>query len=146
VTGTDSRSGTRARRARISARLREIQNAVSARTVEKTSVTKAWVIAKLVENVDRAMQITEVLDAKGNPRCEFTYQGNVANRALELLDKEQGMFVERKGVGGPGAFSELNDEELQQAIIEQTRELAELDPEFAEFARQLAPQKRATKH
>ena len=45
--------------------------------------------------------------------------------------------------GGPGAFSELNDEELQQAILEQMRELAEIDPDFA---KQLAQQKRATKH
>jgi hypothetical protein len=42
-----------------------------------------------------------------------------------------------------GHFAELNDEELQQAILEQTRDLAELDPEFA---KQLAQQKRATKH
>jgi hypothetical protein len=46
-------------------------------------------------------------------------------------------YVKRVETGGPGAFAELNDEELQQA-----RELAELDPEFA---KQLA-QKRATKH
>ena len=48
--------------------------------------------------------------------------------------------------GQPGAFTDLNDEELQQAILESTRKLAELDPEFAEFAKQLAQQKRATKH
>jgi hypothetical protein len=52
-------------------------------------------------------------------------------------------YVKRVETGGPGAFAELNDEELQQAILEQTRELAELDPEFA---KQLAQQKRATKH
>ena len=52
-------------------------------------------------------------------------------------------YVKRVETGGPGAFAELNDEELQQAILEQTRELAELDPEFA---KQLALQKRATKH
>jgi hypothetical protein len=52
-------------------------------------------------------------------------------------------YVKRVETGGPGAFAELNDEELQQAILEQTRELAELDPEFA---KQLAQQKRAKKH
>jgi hypothetical protein len=51
-------------------------------------------------------------------------------------------YVKRVETGRPGAFAELNDEELQQAILEQTRELAELD---SEFAKQLA-QKRATKH
>jgi hypothetical protein len=124
---------------------REIQNAVSARAVEKTSITKAWVIAKLVENVDRAMEAEPVLDPKGNPTGEYKYNSNVANRALELLGKEIGMFVDRKEVGGPGALADLNDEELKEAIIERTRELAELDPEFAEFAKQLAQQKRSTK-
>jgi phage terminase small subunit len=100
----------------------------------------------LVENVERAMQAAPVLDAKGNPTGEYRYNGGVANRALELIGKENGMFVDRKEVGGPGAFAELNDEELQQAIIEQTRELAELDPEFAEFAKQLGQQKCTTKH
>jgi hypothetical protein len=57
--------------------------------------------------------------------------------------KVAGKIVQRHEHGQPGAFAELNDEELQQAILEQTRELAELDPEFA---KQLAQQKRATEH
>jgi hypothetical protein len=57
--------------------------------------------------------------------------------------KVAGKIVQRHEHGRPGAFAELNDEELQQAIIEQTRELAELDPEFA---KQLAQRKRATEH
>jgi hypothetical protein len=32
---------------------------------------------------------------------EFVYNGSVANRALELLGKELGMFIDRKEVGGP---------------------------------------------
>ena len=52
-------------------------------------------------------------------------------------------YVKRVETGGPGAFADLNDEELQQAILESTRELAEIDPDFA---KQLAQQKRATKH
>ena len=49
-----------------------------------------------------------------------------------------------KGVetGAPGAFDQLNHEELAEAIVEQTKELAELDPAFAA---QLASQQ-ATKH
>jgi hypothetical protein len=88
------------------------------------------------------MQAVPVLDAKGNPTGDFTYQGNVANRALELLGKEQGMFVERKEVGKPGDFEALTDDELAEAIVQQTQELAELDPEFAA---QLASQQ-GTKH
>jgi hypothetical protein len=59
------------------------------------------------------------------------------------MGKAAGKIVQRREHGQPGAFAELNDKELQQAILEQTRELAELDPEFA---KQLAQQKRAAKH
>jgi hypothetical protein len=51
-------------------------------------------------------------------------------------------YVRRVETGGPGAFEQLTDQELQQQIVEQTKELAELDPEFAaEIAA-----KQATKH
>jgi hypothetical protein len=46
-------------------------------------------------------------------------------------------YIRQVETGKPGDFSDLNDEELKAAIAEQTKELAELDPEFAEFAKQL---------
>jgi len=51
-------------------------------------------------------------------------------------------YVKRVETGAPGAFDQLNDEELAEAIVARTKELAELDPEFAA---QLASQQ-ATKH
>ncbi len=42
---------------------------------------QAVVIERLVENVKRAMQAEQVLDREGNATGEYTYQGNVANRA-----------------------------------------------------------------
>jgi hypothetical protein len=57
--------------------------------------------------------------------------------------KVSGNIVQRHEHGKPGDFSHLNDEELKESL---TKELAELDPEFAEFAKQLAQQKHATKH
>jgi Phage terminase, small subunit len=58
-------------------------------------VTKQWVIDRLVDNVNRAMQAVPVLNADGEPSGVFTWQGHVANKALELLGTELGMFVER---------------------------------------------------
>lgn len=81
--------------AEVRARVTELQRAVSERTVEKVSVDRAWVLARLRENADRAMQAVEVLDHKGKPTAEYRYEGAVANRALELLGKELGMFRER---------------------------------------------------
>jgi hypothetical protein len=67
-------------------------------------------------------------------------QPNAAVAASMGKAKVAGKIVQRYEHGQPGAFAELNDEELQQAILEQTRELAELDPEFA---KQLAQPARA---
>jgi hypothetical protein len=108
----------------ISARIREIQ-AVGAR---KAEVTTESILAELEEARVLAMRLE---------------QPNAAVAASMGKAKVAGKIVQRHEHGQPGAFAELNDEELQQAILEQTRKLAELDPEFA---KQLAQQKRATKH
>ncbi len=68
----------------------------TADAVKATGLTKEWVIETLKENVARAMQATPVkTDDDGAAIGEYQYQGSVANRALELLGKELGMFVER---------------------------------------------------
>ena len=55
------------------------------------------------------------------PRCRSNvYNGSVANKALELLGKEPGMFIDRKEVGGPNEFERMNDEDLTAFIEEQT--------------------------
>ena len=62
---------------------------------EETGITHEWILETLKANCDRAMQVEPVLGRDGEPTGEYTYQGSVANRALELMGKEQGMFVER---------------------------------------------------
>jgi phage terminase small subunit len=62
------------------------------------------------------MTVEPVLDAEGKQTGEFRYQGAVANRALELLGKEIGMFIDRSEQGKPGEFSDLSDEELERRI------------------------------
>jgi len=57
-------------------------------------VTREWVLERLAENVRRAMRI-EAVTLRGVPTGEYRYEGSVANRALELLGKELGLFVER---------------------------------------------------
>ena len=72
----------------IRARVSELQD----ESAQIAKVTKSWVMRKLVENTDRAMQAEEVLDRKGDPTGEYVYQGQAANKALELLGTEIGMF------------------------------------------------------
>ena len=54
-----------------------------------------YVVEKLQENVERAMQEREVLGKEGEPTGMFTYDGAVANKALELLGRSAGLFVEK---------------------------------------------------
>ena len=89
------------------------------RIADGVVLTKQWVIEKLIENASRALQTVAVLDHEGKPTGEYTYNGNVANRALELLGKERGMFIDRKEVGMPGEFKsieEMNADELRAFV------------------------------
>ncbi len=54
------------------------------RVADGVVLSKQWVLERLVENVDRAMQAEEIRDNKGVGTGEYRYEGSVANRALEL--------------------------------------------------------------
>lgn len=86
----------------VATRIKELQEQmiqvkldVAREREEQLALTRDWVIERLMENANRAMQATAVLGSDGEPTGEYKYDGSVANRALELLGKELGMFVER---------------------------------------------------
>jgi hypothetical protein len=91
-----------AKEPRIQARVGELLRArniamekAMVRGVRQAGITKEWVIDMLKENAERAMQVRPALDKEGNPTGEFQWNGFVANKALELLGRELGMFVDR---------------------------------------------------
>lgn len=85
---------------------------------ERVKLTKQWVLDRLIENASRAMQAVPVM-SKDGPTGEYKYDGSVANRSLELLGKELGMFVDRKESGAPGDFANIdNAADLRRAIAE----------------------------
>jgi hypothetical protein len=86
------------------------------RAIEKSAISKAWVLENLRQNAERALQQRAVLDAQGKETGEFKYDGAVANRALELIGKELGMFINRREQGRPGEFADLTDEQLDEEI------------------------------
>jgi phage terminase small subunit len=94
-------NGARANAARliakdnVSARIEEIKANIEKVAEAKVGVSKAWVLEKLQQNLERALQEIAVLDREGNPTGEYKYEGNVANKALELIGKELGMFKDR---------------------------------------------------
>lgn len=104
--------------AKVQARLKVLREGIAERAAEKAGISKAWVIERLVENVNRAMQAEAVLDPEGKPTGEYKYQGQVANRALELVGKELGMFIDRKEVGAAGEFARMSDAELDDWLAE----------------------------
>jgi phage terminase small subunit len=130
---------------KIAPRLSEIRT----KAAEQVALSKAWVLDRLMRHAQVCLGEVPIKLKMRQPRTSDVLEIEThmpdaagANRALELLGKELSMFVDRKEVGGPGAFENLDDEELAATIAEQTRLLAEADPEFAAQLRQ----KRATKH
>lgn len=88
----------------IRQRLVELRNipAAGARVEEKfvevmsdIAAERKWVLSSLKNVAKRCMQAEPVLDSKGTPKGQYTFQASGANRALELLGKEYGMFVDR---------------------------------------------------
>lgn len=80
------------------------------RLEEKAAINRAWVINRLVENVDRSMQAVPVVDQFGNPTGVYKYRGDVANTALGLIGKDLGMFAEKSALDGlfAGAAVQVN--------------------------------------
>lgn len=103
--------------AELLAERESIHAQATADAIESAGLTKEWVIQMLTQNVAKAMQAKAVTNSDGDAIGEYQYQGNVANRALELLGKELGMFIERKEVGKPGEFDNLTIEQKRERVI-----------------------------
>jgi phage terminase small subunit len=89
------------RREDVKERIREIKEVAIQMAIEKYIVNKEWVIAELVDNVMIAKSAVPVRDKKGNETGFYTIDLSGANRSLELIGKELGMFVDRKEVTMP---------------------------------------------
>lgn len=66
---------------------------------ERAKLDQDWVLEHLTANVERSMTEVPVFIA-GEEVGSYTYQGSVANKALELLGKHLKMFDDRLTVGG----------------------------------------------
>jgi phage terminase small subunit len=68
----------------IMSRVRELLD----RGAKRAELDREWVLSRLMENANRAMQAQQVLDSEGKPIGEFRYNGAVANRALDFAESE----------------------------------------------------------
>lgn len=66
--------------------------------IAEAALDKAWVLKRLSRIVDMGMAAEPVKDAEGNPVGEYRANLQAANKALELIGKEAGMFIDRKEI------------------------------------------------
>lgn len=79
----------------------------------EAALDKAWVLKRLSRIVDMGMAAEPVKDAEGNPVGEYKANLQAANKALELIGKEAGMFIDRKEIR-TGELDGLGHDELKQ--------------------------------
>lgn len=89
----------------IQARVAEIM-ADQARSL---MIDKNYVLGKLIDNIERCMVPTKKVVHQDGTEETLTYNPAAANKAIELLGKELGMFIDKKEVGAPGEFSAIDN-------------------------------------
>lgn len=84
------------------------------RAIEKAAVDKAWVLHNLTQIVKMGMAVEPVRDEQGNELGELKAANlPAANKALELVGKELGMFIDRKEIR-TGELDGLAHDDLKQ--------------------------------
>ena len=102
---------------------------LKAEVMRKTTLSRSWVLEHLMEHAAVCLGKKRIKVSKASRdgdvhEVEVTaHDASAANRALELLGKEAGMFVDRREVGGPGDFARMGDTELLDYIRQQQAEL-----------------------
>lgn len=112
-----------ARVAELMAQREKIYGQSTAKAIEKAALTTEWVITNLMEN---AMMCLGKKPTHIDPETKaetFDLNPQGANKALELLGKQIGMFIERHEVGDPGEFARMSDDELNENVRKQAAAL-----------------------
>ena len=111
----------------------EAGKALTEHVAKDLALDRLYVMRNLKEVVERCMERELVTDRNGKPvtcvtktgelAAVYTFDSKGANRALELIGKEFGMFVDRKEVRH-GALADASDEELDAELGRLASELA----------------------
>ena len=104
---------------KITARLADLKEEIASKVTKKVAISKQWVLEQLIENASIAKAAEPVLDGEGNPTGEYKTNIAAANRAIELIGKELGMFVDRKEVR-TGALDDVPHDE-KMAMLDAVR-------------------------
>jgi len=88
---------------------RQAQNAqATAKAVEELALTQEWVLAELKRNAEQAAKLK---------------QYGPSNRALELLGKQLGMFIDRAQISQSNEFAGLTAEQMLEELVRRARKL-----------------------
>jgi hypothetical protein len=90
-----ARGSKLAKTAKIRQRIEYLQKQVADASVLKTALTKDWVLERLMECANRAMQGVAVLDEEGNQVGQWRFDGSTATRSLQLLGQHLALFTQR---------------------------------------------------
>jgi phage terminase small subunit len=118
-----SNCSTLANKSEVRERILELQNKAAAMAIDvaalNTGISKAWVLDCLKANVLKGLAEEKA--------------SSVANRALQLIGLELGMFVERHEQGKPGDFAHLSDEELDAQLTQRLKARGLTDKQIRGF-------------
>jgi phage terminase small subunit len=104
-------------------RIKERIDELRTHQVERLIFERKALIARALENVDIAMGKKPVRVGKEGTEI-YVYRGDVANRALQMLGSELGLFVGRSEHKHTiGEFDKFSDAELAQILIQEAQML-----------------------
>lgn len=103
--GADQSAAKLLKNTKIISRIEEIKSNIAQIAESKAGIDKAYVLGMLQKNLEIAMQKHSIIGVNG--KSKYVYEGNVANRALELMGKELGMFKEHKTLETPDLLEAL---------------------------------------
>lgn len=83
------------RQLEVKARIAEVEQVLRAKGLEEADVDRGWVLRRLKRNVETATQEVAVTDRYGHETGLYKQELPSANKALELIGKEFGMFADR---------------------------------------------------
>lgn len=71
------------------------------KAADRAVVDKAWILERLKQNAETCMTMDFVRGPNGQPTTAVTHNPAAANKALELLGKELGMFKDQHELTSP---------------------------------------------
>ena len=88
--------------------LKERIKVLVADKVEQICIDENWVMVKLVENLERAMEAEAEVGSDGEPTGNFKFDGRTATKVLEMIGGELGMFERNKTPQQGGVVINMN--------------------------------------